>query len=727
MLQKMRSLSPFIIATVIITFIVLMVVGDMDIANTLNMTSRLSPTSVIGEINGDEILYNEFEQRVKDLREQQVASNKQQGREDQEVDENQIQQQAWDSFVNEILARQEAKKAGLTVSKEEIADVMMENPPDFLKNQFKDSTGAFMRDLYMQVITDVDGYVERQNIPADQKEKNKQDITNFLTRVEKAVLETKLSEKMQVVAGNASAISPEFLKRKFASQNTSGSVSYVLIDAMKVSDKEAKVSDDEIAKYYESHKQFFKQKPGRKIKYVQFPLVPSREDSARSNNKINTINTELSKYADLAQRDSVFTHFLGEYSGVTKDYALTKDIDPSRLGFISSLPDRAVIGPVNVGGSISFLRVDGRQTGGDTSVRASHILINFGSPANKDSAKAEAEKALARVRGGEDFAKVAMELSQDPGSKNSGGDLNYFTRGRMVPEFEKAAFGAAVGSVVGPVESQFGYHIIKVTDKKSEKLKYSEIAISTTISSSTRKDIQRNALAMKEQLESGVNFDTLAKRLKKNATESVYFEKSNPILGSYDLTSFAFANPVGKVAKPTELRGYGIVVVQVTGAREEGISALEDVKDKITQKLQRIKKLDIVKSKAEAIAKQLAAAGSLDGVKSIDSTLEVRSAAMLKDDGNLQNMGQDVPFAAAALKLPQGKVSGAIRGERGYYIAQLTSLVQPDNSKFAAESEKMKSDLMNQAKQSAYYMWMQTVREKSKIEDNRPKLFNNGL
>ena len=94
-------------------------------------------------------------------------------------------------------------------------------------------------------------------------------------------------------------------------------------------------------------------------------------------------------------------------------------------------------------------------------VRARHILVE-----KEDEAKA----ALARVRQGEDFAKVAAELSRDPGSGKEGGDLGYFTQDRMVPQFGAVAFQLKAGDVSEPVQTQFGWHVIKVEDKRSKPL-----------------------------------------------------------------------------------------------------------------------------------------------------------------------------------------------------------------------------------------------------------------
>jgi peptidyl-prolyl cis-trans isomerase C len=104
------------------------------------------------------------------------------------------------------------------------------------------------------------------------------------------------------------------------------------------------------------------------------------------------------------------------------------------------------------------------------SVHASHILVTVpqnATPADKAKARAKAEQILKKVRGGADFAAVARAESQDPGSAPNGGDLGFFPKGQMDPAFEQAAFALKPGAVSGVVESQFGFHIIKVFEKKA--------------------------------------------------------------------------------------------------------------------------------------------------------------------------------------------------------------------------------------------------------------------
>jgi peptidyl-prolyl cis-trans isomerase C len=116
----------------------------------------------------------------------------------------------------------------------------------------------------------------------------------------------------------------------------------------------------------------------------------------------------------------------------------------------------------------TFYKENPQQFQEQESVRASHILFQVdknAAPAAKDAVRAEAEAVLKRAKAGEDFAALAKQYSKDS-SASQGGDLNFFRRGQMVPPFEQAAFALKVGEVSDLVESDFGLHIIKVTDKK---------------------------------------------------------------------------------------------------------------------------------------------------------------------------------------------------------------------------------------------------------------------
>lgn len=109
-------------------------------------------------------------------------------------------------------------------------------------------------------------------------------------------------------------------------------------------------------------------------------------------------------------------------------------------------------------------------------VRARHLLVAVsGSADSENRAFKRAQDILSRIQAGEDFAMLATELSEDIATKEKGGDLGYFVKGKMSPEFEAAAFAAKVGEVVGPVRTTFGYHLIKVEDIREPILRPFEV------------------------------------------------------------------------------------------------------------------------------------------------------------------------------------------------------------------------------------------------------------
>ena len=109
-------------------------------------------------------------------------------------------------------------------------------------------------------------------------------------------------------------------------------------------------------------------------------------------------------------------------------------------------------------------------------MRARHILISSRTPAEDGKARTRADSLLRAIRGGADFGQLARTFSQDPGSGSQGGDLGFFPRGRMVKEFSDTAFALALGQVSGLTKTQFGYHIIRVDEKKPAGLRpYEEV------------------------------------------------------------------------------------------------------------------------------------------------------------------------------------------------------------------------------------------------------------
>lgn len=727
-ISRMRDISPYLLVLFVISFIAFMVISDSSISTVFN-SGTTAANAVVGVINGENIPYQEFELRVKEQAELQTQQNPQ-----AEVDENQIRQSVWDQYVEEILIKQSANKAGIKVTQDEVLDLMLDSPPDYLTKNFTDSTGKFNRQAYLEVMTNPDiiaqninegkkrGVIPQTVDPAEEVGKFKKS----LIKIEDFLYKSRLADHFRRAVGAASSIvSPTFLEQKFKNENTNMSFDYILLDILKVSDKEVggKPSDQELKAEYEKVKEFTKQKEARKIKYVSFPLEPSKADTLIAQKKIARIQQSINEAITPEIREAVYQQYLAEYSGKQNEYVMIKTMAPDVKSLLETSKPGDIVGPVQVMSGTYIYHVDSTRAGENEVVKASHILINFGT--NKDSSKALAQQILGRAKKGEDFALLAKTYSQDQGSKDRGGEYDFFPKGRMVKPFEDACFNNAPGSIVGPIETDFGYHIIKVQDKASEEMKYSEILINISMSQNTKKQLKRDALSFKQQVENGTDIDQLGKSLKKNIVETMFFDKDMPILGSRFLTNFTFSEKVGTVSDPLELKYYGFVVALVTGERQNGLKQFEDMKDELTEKVMRSKKLAFVKSKAQNIVKQLQQrnADRLFKVAEFDPAIEVKSVTDVKNTASVPGLGLEPVLTQSVMNAPINKINAPVAGEKGWFITQVLQKTDADMKAFKMQSAEMKKSMSASAKNSAYPQWFQALKDNADIEDNRGKLF----
>ncbi len=718
-ISRMREVSPYLLALFALVFIGFMVATDADIQRVLHLGENPA-TAVIGVVNGEKIRYAEFNERVQ----QQVEQQRKSAGGDIEIDEAGIRQSIWDMMVEEILLRQAAEKAAFPVTREELLDVLLDNPPDYLRQPFTDSAGVFHRERYIELITQPErlaDYVDPNSgvDPVEVVERWKRD----LVRIEDFLRQNRTREHLRsLVNAVGSIVSPSYVRRQYVVENSSAEVHYVVYSIDRIRDREITISDAEIEAYYRQHRDAFRQKkPARKLKYVIFPLEPTSQDSANFRKRLARIRQELEQTPP-ERRDSLFSLLLSEYQGRSYGLSSLAAIEPQKAQYLASQPVGAVLGPVELAGKTYFFRVDQRQPGDTLLVHASHILIGFGG--NKDSARAQAQEIARRARSGENFAELARLYSQDRATAERGGDLGWFPRGRMVKPFEEAAFAAQPGSIVGPVESPFGFHIIAVHAKSADRIAYSEIELSVTLGTAGRNQIFREAYSFKQQVEKGTPFDTLARRLKKNPVETAFFEETTPVLGSRALTQFAFSHPIGTVSDPIELKPYGVVVAQVIDERKPGYKPLEDVRSEIVEKLRRSKKLDLLRPHVESVYERLKGADILARIVEIDSSVQVQTATMVKDNGFLQGYGQDPIVTAMIYRVPVGVIAPPVRGERAYFLLQVTKreVADPktmDSTRFV----ELYRRLYNTAKASAYYYWYTALRDRSDIEDRRVKFY----
>lgn len=729
-LQQIRRISPYIFGIFAVLLVAFFTIGDPTVIEGLRGATGSPSAQVLTEVNGDKILYVDYEKRVNDELENLRRQQQQQGQEFTE--DPGLRQRVWDQMVDEILLRQQMDKLGIKISDEQVKEQLLDNPPDYLKQMFTDTSGVFMKDVFLELVTRPENYAnylgqDPSKISIEEREAAINNFRKDLISIEKYLRESLARQELQAaISAGAGIISPTYAKLKYKEENSSADIKFIAVTTHDIPQEAIQIKKEEIEKYYNENKHLFKQKSQRRLKYVSMPMVPSSEDSSKYIKRVTSLLDDMENATSDEARDSIFDIKISEYGGINHDYTMVQDIDPNVYSYLAILGNKKIAGPIQKADGTYFYRVDDRRVGESEVVKASHILIKTGMNINEDSAKAEALKLYQSAKSGkEPFALLATEHSEDNGSAPKGGDLGYFKRGTMIHEFDSAAFAGKVGDILGPIKTQFGYHIIRIDDKKNEDLKYSEIKFSVAMSSSSKTKLFRDAVSIQKQVQEGVPFDTVAHRLNLKPIDSPYFEKNKAVLGSRYIVDLAFKSKLGDILDPLELNNYGVVLAIVSDIKETGFKSLEDSREEISQRIGRIKQLDIAKDKAQEIYNKISNAGSLELAASQNPEIAelVKDLPAFKPSLSIPGVGNEAAFSPKAFMLPENKINEPFRGETGYYIVEVKNRVIPDVDKLKTEISKFTTELQQQTKGTAFYQWYQDIKDKAKIEDYRSKFY----
>jgi peptidyl-prolyl cis-trans isomerase D len=359
-------------------------------------------------------------------------------------------------------------------------------------------------------------------------------------------------------------------------------------------------------------------------------------------------------------------------------------------------------------------------------IRASHILLKT---EGKDEAavKARAEDVLTQAKSGADFAELAKKYSEDDTNSKTGGDLDYFGRGRMVAEFEQAAFAMEPGQISDLVKTQYGFHIIKLTDKKAASTrKLDEVRPQITEQLSyerAQKAISDMADRLEGQIRSPRDFDRVAKENGLTVQESGYFTKDEPIMGlgpSPEVNARAFEMKEGEVSGALRVaRGQAFVtVVDKQAARD---AKLDEVKEKVREDLIRQKAKDLASQKAASIAAALKAAPDFEKAAK-DAGFEAKPTELIPRDSPLPELGASPAIDAQAFSMPVGAVSGPIATDNGIAIVKVVERKDVTPTELVSAKEQFRTELLGERRNKFFSAYMVKAKKNMKINVNRQTL-----
>jgi peptidyl-prolyl cis-trans isomerase D len=703
LINKIREKSGVAVTVIAISLILFMVGGDL-----LGPNSMLggSNNQVVGEIAGKEINIKDFQSRVDGFRQNYEAQS---GRSLNENELASLRDQAWNQFVVDIAYKKEFEDLGLTVTDDELVDMVQGNhiSPSILQAFSDPTTGRFDKNAVVNYLKNL------KTLPIEQQKS----WENF----EKSLREERTRTKYENLLRLSTYIPKAQSEKEYVAQNTKATLRYLYVPYFSVVDTTIKVTDAQLESYLKAHRKEYKGTDTRSIEYVTFPVQPAKDDSSALYTEIK----ELARGLASAQNDSAF-------ASMNSDIPLPINMSFANMSdqlkeAVKTFVPGGVYGPYREGNTYFIYKYGGTRADSVSSARASHILIRAENQSDsaKAAARTKAEGILAQIRAGANFEALAATSSADPGSAQRGGDLNYFqNNGVMVKPFEEAVFSAtSTGLIPRLVESQFGFHIIKVTATKSNTL-YRIAAIGKTIapSQATRDEAYRkadefaNSVKTKEQFNEAVKKNNAlvvatANRIPESATNI------NAIQNGRDIVRWAFKDDtkINSVSQVFETEEQYIVAVLV-GKSEQDDVKVDDFRDELTTKVRN-------QIKSEQIAAKLkGASGDLETIaKKYGAGALVESATDISlATGFLTSAGFDPIALGKAFGLKPGQKSDVFTGENGVFIMELIG--KTDAPKIA-DFTQYKTQLTQSLESRMSYLVNEAIRDNAKIEDRRAKFF----
>ncbi len=687
MMAKMRSLAPWFIITVGGLFVLFMVLSDSQIVNIMGQRSNN-----IGYVNGEPITYQQFSNYL------DVARQQQQTQSGQDLDETQMEMlrdEVWKAFINQLLINEKIDDYGIVVTDEEVRNqILGPNPPAFLRQSFLDSNGVFNRQAYEAAL---------------RNPQNEQAVI----QAEDRVRQQKIQEKLRDYLNGSVIITEGELKRKYQEQNTKISAEYALVQFAQIPDSVITINDEALRQYYDENKADYKIEEQRKIKYVLFERKPSEEDTLAIKNNLEAIVKEIK------QDTASFRSYVNIYSEqpYSLDTLTVDKIHPEAVNILNDAKVGAVLGPFLTREGYTVYKLVNKFRGNEEFARASHILIRT----QDEGAKQKADSVYQAIVNGADFARTAMEISDDPGSASRGGDLGWFGKGQMIPEFENAVFDSPIGKVQKPIKTQFGYHIILVKDRTRQEYVVERIVNSIQASGTTLDQVYQNASDF-AYLANENSFESEAELVHYKVEETNGFAESAsfiPGLGqSNALKKFVFENDLGDISDVVRVPS-GYVVAKISEIKKAGFQPFEEVKDRVRISYIRDKKLDRAMEIAQDIYEKVKDEGTLKPAEEMNKYVVFNYVRDFTPSGNIPTVGRDYAFTAYALEGELKKISEPIRGNRGAYLIRVSSRTPFDESDFARKKESIRSTLMQERKAQIYTDWLANLREQADIVDNR--------
>jgi len=700
-IQTIRNKYIGIVVGAIVVALIGFLVMDAMQSNVRSVFS--GDQTLLADINGTRIEAKEFEMLRSKYEDNMKSREK--GKTLSDEERTQATEQAWNDIINETLVGGESEKLGLDLTDKELQDMLTGPYADpMIQQSFADpNTGIFDPSRVSQYLN---------TLGQDKTGAERAKWKDF----EDAIIKAKKISKYNDMITKGIYI-PSFVVKQLGKDNSAiSSISYVQIPYSTVSDSTVKISDAEITDFMKKNEKLFMTLEAvARAEYVTFDILPSSADTAESLGVLNglkeafaatTDNEEfIAKNSEESMRDFY-------YNEKTLEAPAPLEIINAEIG--------SVTGPFYFKDGYKMIKVLDKKQMPD-SVKASHILLAITEQRNEEQAKAGIDSLFDMVtKGGADFAQLAAARSDDNGSGKKGGDLGYIPQGAISTEFSDACFNGKTGDLK-IAKSQYGYHLIKVTDQKESKPSVKVAVVSKVLQAGTATTQAAFAKAndFTAQAKDAKSFNEAAKKMGKDKRIADRITKTQSLVqglgNARDFTRWMYDAKIGAVSPIFNLDDKCIVANLVSRQEKGSMPDIASVRPQLENLLKREKKAKLIaeKYKGKTSLDEIAAA-SQSQVMSADTVSYAQGSAALASEPKV--------IGAAFDKSLTGKVSNGIGGEQGVYFIMVKNIVagtEPDPTMQMIMRRQAEQQIMQQASQMISFI----LKRNAKIDDRRSNFF----
>lgn len=705
-IRKRAGILVGIIAVALFSF----VLGDIFISGQ----SMFGSEQNVGEIAGNPISVIAFDNEV-----QYIADVQKERRQQAALDEetmSAIRDNVWDKFVKNLALKPQFTVAGISVSDAEIKELILGNDPDpLVVNYFSDPQTQQLIPYFRDQITgklkasSVKTYVD--SLPEQEKFR--------WAEFEDALRDSRMQNKYLSLVKKGIYVTSIQAKEEYQNLNTTVSFKYILKPYSSLADSLVQIDDQDKLKFYNENQYKFKQEASRKLEYVVFDIKPVDQDFLEVRTQMEGLAEEWKQIKD-EKEDSLFTVREGESRWFDTTF-YGKGQLPVEIDSIAHASEKGSVLPIYIeNNKYKLSKVINHESTPD-SVKARHILIKVeqGDTIAKKSVKVRIDSIKNVIAKQKNFADLAAKFGED-GTKEKGGDLGWFGVGAMVQEFQYACFHGKKGDLL-TVYTQFGWHVIDITDQSPYSIKTQVATIDRTIEpgTKTRQDIYNKAVDFitkyhtTETFEKGIEEQNLVKRiadpLKQNDKAIAGIENPREII------RWAFDSEKGAVTTEPFSFPDKYVVAHLAEIREEGIAPIEQKKEEVEIGARKMKK-------AEKFIEEI----NKTGAKAIEEYGVKLNLPVLSGDGanftsySIPNIGREMNVYGPLFSLKEGQTSKPIKGETGVYVVKVEKITPaPPTTDYSTAKTQAKNNFTYRADMEV----VEALKKLAEIQDNRAKFF----